>query len=209
MNLQAINIDIRHQGQGLFTPLSFEVAAGEVCALMGASGCGKSSLVAYIAGLLPFGLEGSGAVYLNEKPLCGLSTEQRGIGLLFQDDHLFPHLSVAENLGFGLRRDLPKAERQARIAQALSDCYLSGYEKSDPAALSGGQRARVAMQRLLLSEPSGLLLDEPFSKLDQELREQFREYVFGHIQARKLPCLMVTHDLADTEHAAVCEIIRL
>ena len=209
MNLQAVNIDITHQGQRLFTPVSFGVAAGEVCALMGASGCGKSSLIAYIAGLLPSGLIGSGEVYLNEKPLHGLATEQRGIGLLFQDDHLFPHLSVAENLGFGLRRGLPKAERQARIAQALSDCGLSGYGKADPATLSGGQRARVAMQRLLLSEPECLLLDEPFGKLDQELRGQFRDYVFGQIQARKLPCLMVTHDIADTEHEAVCEILKL
>ena len=209
MDLVCQDVVIARNGQPLFAPLTITVASGTVCAVMGASGCGKSSLIAHIAGLLPEGLRGAGTVTLGGRVLDHLPTEQRRIGLLFQDDLLFPHLSVAENLAFGLPFGMGRAEKQARIARALEDCGLAGYGKADPATLSGGQRARIAMQRLLLSEPECLLLDEPFGKLDQDLRAQFRDYVFSHAQTRQLPCLMVTHDSADTEHAAVGEVFRL
>ena len=203
------NVTIRCAGAELFAPLSVSIAPGTVCAVMGPSGCGKSSLIAYIAGLLPDGLSGSGEVSLGARVLNACLPEQRRVGLLFQDDLLFPHLSVAENLAFGLPSGLDKCEKQTRIARGLEDCGLAGYGTADPATLSGGQRARIAMQRLLLSEPECLLLDEPFSKLDQDLRAQFRHYVFDHVQKRQLPTLMVTHDTSDTEHCVVSKIYPL
>lgn len=207
--LSCENICIHLRGKPLFAPLSFTVRRGEIVALMGASGSGKSSVIAAIAGVLSEGLEMRGGVVLNGRDLHGVPPESRRVGLLFQDDLLFPHLSVAGNLSFALPSHLSKPVREARIATALAQIELSGFEKYDPATLSGGQRARVAMQRVLLSEPQCLLLDEPFGKLDQELRARFREDVFHHIAEQKLPCVMVSHDPADTEHPQIRQILQL
>jgi putative thiamine transport system ATP-binding protein len=128
-----------------------------------------------------------------------LPPERRRIGILFQDDLLFPHLSVGANLGFGLRADVK--DRRARIEEALAAAGLAGFAARDPATLSGGQRQRVALMRALLAEPAAILLDEPFGKLDADLRAQMREFVFAHVRDRKLPCLMVTHDSQDADAA--------
>jgi putative thiamine transport system ATP-binding protein len=166
---------------------------------MGASGAGKSSLLAYACGTLAPGLAASGSVRLDGAEIAGLPSERRRIGILFQDDLLFPHLSVGANLGFGLRADANG--RRKRIEEALAAAGLAGFAARDPATLSGGQRQRVALMRALLAEPAAILLDEPFGKLDAKLRDEIRRFVFGHARAEGLPTLLVTHDEADAAAA--------
>jgi len=181
---------------------------GEVLTVMGPSGVGKSTLLAYITGTLPTVFQSMGDVMLDGAAITGLPPHKRQIGILFQDDLLFPHMSVGANLAFGMAAGGSKAERQLKIADALSDVGLTGYAPRDPATLSGGQRARVALVRMLLSNPNALLLDEAFSRLDAELRAQVRELVFRVAKDRALPVLMVTHDAEDAQ-AAGGDIIEL
>ena len=185
----------------LIGPLELSVAPGEVVTLMGPSGCGKSSLLAFVCGTLDPAFEAEGEVLLGRDPITALPPEQRRIGILFQDDLLFPHLSVAENLAFGLPPGLRGRARRARILEALAEAELEGFAERDPATLSGGQRARIALLRTLLAAPRALLLDEPFSKLDASLRDRVRRFVFEHARRNRLPTLLVTHDPADAEAA--------
>lgn len=195
--------------QPLFPPLSLRVAGGEVGTIMGPSGVGKSTLLDAIGGHLAAGFTVEGEVILNGRRLDGLPPEARRIGLMFQDAVLFPHLSVGDNLAFGLGPGVRgRAARAAAVTGALDQAGLSGMERRDPATLSGGQRARVALMRTLLAEPLALLLDEPFSKLDATLRDEMRAFTFGHIRDRGIPALMVTHDPQDAE-AAGGPVIRL
>ena len=191
----------------LLRNLKFDVAPGQILTLMGASGSGKSSVLAAIAGTLHSVAEGAqalrfdGSVTLNDKVVTHLPTAQRGIGLLFQDPLLFAHMTVAENLLFAVPPGA-RSERQAKVQQALQNAELAEYSDRDPATLSGGQRARVALMRALLAQPRALLLDEPFSKLDATLRDQFRTFVFDHIRAQNIPAVLVTHDAADIADTA-------
>ncbi len=178
--------------------LALAVAPGDIVTIMGPSGSGKSALLAYISGLLSPVFAAKGEVWLGSRRIDGLPAHLRGTGLLFQDDLLFPHLSVAGNLKFAVGPGkATRPEREALVEEALARGGLEGFGKRDPATLSGGQRARVSLLRVLLSEPRALLLDEPFSKLDPELRGQFRQYVFNEARLRMLPVIMVTHDPAD------------
>ncbi|MGB0695509.1 MAG: ATP-binding cassette domain-containing protein [Rhodospirillaceae bacterium] len=185
----------------LFAPLSLSIAPGEVVTVMGPSGCGKSSLLDFLCGTLPGRFTPQGAAFLDDQPLAGLPPERRRLGILFQDDLLFPHLSVGDNLAFGLPRDAAgsrsRADRRALIENALAQAGLEGLAERHPATLSGGQRARASVLRVLLSKPRALLLDEPFSKLDADLRMRFRDFVFDHAAEAGLPCLLVTHDPED------------
>lgn len=197
--LAGVCISLQHRP--LFAPLDLTVHPGEVVTVMGPSGCGKSTLLSYICGTLAPAFQAEGAVRLRGRDLAGLPLERRRVGILFQDALLFPHLSVAGNLAFGLPPGLSRRERQRRVADALLDAELAGLGGRDPATLSGGQRARMALLRTLLSEPEALLLDEPFSKLDAELRARMRTFVFEHARQRGLPTLLVTHDPADAQAA--------
>ena len=200
LDLQAV--ELRLGRRTLLGPLDSAVAAGDVVTVMGPSGSGKSSLLALICGTLEPAFTAGGRVVLDGRDLGPLPPERRRIGILFQDDLLFPHLSVAENLAFGLPPSvIGKAARRHRIEEALLDADLVGFGERDPATLSGGQRARVALLRTLLSDPRALLLDEPFAKLDVALRAKFRRFVFDHARAHRLPTLLVTHDPADAEAA--------
>ena len=199
----SVHITTLGSAQGtLLQDLRFEVRPGQILTLMGASGSGKSSVLAAIAGTLGSVAEGAqalrctGWVQLNGEDITHLPTAQRGIGLLFQDALLFAHMTVAENLLFAVPPG-QRAQRLAQVQQALDEAGLSGYGERDPATLSGGQRARVALMRALLAQPKALLLDEPFSKLDAALRDQFRAFVFEHIRARHIPAVLVTHDATD------------
>ncbi|MBL3608479.1 ATP-binding cassette domain-containing protein [Rhodovulum sulfidophilum] len=178
------------------------VAPGEVLSVMGPSGSGKSTLLAAVIGTLPPGFAMTGRVLLNGRKVTGLPPEDRRIGILYQDELLFPHLSVGGNLAFALPRSLRgRKARRARVEAALEEIGLPGFAKRDPATLSGGQKARVALMRMLLAEPEALLLDEPFSRLDATLRDQIRALVFARARDRGLPVLLVTHDRADAEAA--------
>ncbi|ARU02938.1 ATP-binding cassette domain-containing protein [Yoonia vestfoldensis] len=181
--------------------LHHDVAPGAVLTIMGPSGVGKSTLLAFITGNLSSDFTASGAVWLDGHDITHAAAHQRRVGILFQDDLLFPHLSVGENLAFGLRPGGARSDRQARIDAALAEVGLDGFARRDPATLSGGQKARVALMRMLLSEPCALLLDEPFSRLDAALRAQVREMVFDRARSRALPVLMVTHDAEDAQAA--------
>ena len=180
----------------LIRPFSLAIQAGETVTLMGPSGSGKSSLLALIAGDLPPPLHGKGRVSLGGRDLDSLPPELRKIGRLFQDDMLFPHLTVGENLLFGMARGR-QAKRLIFMREALADAGLEGFEGRAPHTLSGGQRTRVALFRALLASPSAMLLDEPFAKLDMDLRTAMRSFVFGHLKERAIPSLLVTHDPAD------------
>lgn len=204
------DVTIRLGGAALLDRLDLVILAGEVATVMGPSGSGKSSLLAYVAGFLDARVfTAQGAVLVDGVDVTREKPERRRIGLLFQDDLLFPHLSVAGNLLFGLPPEVARrGERMALAEAALADAGLAGFGSRDPATLSGGQRARVALMRVLLSRPRALLLDEPFSKLDSELRGAFRAMVFEQAADRGLPVLMVTHDPQDAE-AAGGAVVRL
>jgi putative thiamine transport system ATP-binding protein len=180
----------------LVRSLCLQVPAGVVHTVMGASGSGKSSVLAAVCGTLPPGLVFDGTVLLNGQRIDHLPTQARRVGILFQEDLLFAHMTVHENLLFAVPPG-PKAEREAQVAHGLRDVEMGDFAHADPATLSGGQRARVALARALLAQPQALLLDEPFSKLDSPLRVRMRELVFGLVRQRNIPALLVTHDAAD------------
>ena len=175
------------------------VGPGEIFTVMGPSGSGKSSLLAYIAGFLAPVFESSGSVLVNGADICSVAAERRRIGLLFQDPLLFPHLSVAGNLRFAMQSNAQK--KSQAISEGLNDIGLAGFDDRDPGTLSGGQASRVALLRLLLSTPNAVLLDEPFAKLDTQLREETRTLVFDKLRTCGLPTILVTHDQADAEQA--------
>jgi len=191
-------------GTRLCEDLSFSVQPGHVLALMGPSGSGKSTILSWITGTLNPHIKAKGDVWLGDRRLTSLPAEKRELGLMLQQDYLFPHMSVEQNLKFGLKGG-NKAEREKQIEQSLNDAGLAGMAHRNPATLSGGQRARVSLLRTLLSRPTALLLDEPFSRLDVNLREQIRSFTWT--QAKHLPTLLVTHDIADIPaHATRIEL---
>ena len=187
-------------GAPLLTLPPLRVAPGEVLTLMGPSGCGKSSLLAALAGVLPPGgpIRLTGDILLGAHRLTPLPPQERGVGILFQDDLLFAHLTVADNLMFGMPAHLKgMAARQTRAHEALAEVGLEAQADKLPGALSGGQKARVSLLRALLAEPRALLLDEPFSRLDKPLRAAFRTLVFERLRTQAIPALLVTHDEED------------
>ncbi|HDX8360643.1 TPA: ATP-binding cassette domain-containing protein [Aeromonas hydrophila] len=179
---------------------ALQVTQGEVLTLMGPSGCGKSSLLAALAGVLPASgpIRLEGDVTLGTRRLTHLPPQTRRIGMLFQDDLLFDHLTVAENLMFGMPASVKghRARREKAVA-VLAQVDLTSQADKLPGALSGGQKARVSLLRALLAEPEALLLDEPFSRLDKPLRAAFRELVFAQIKVLAIPAILVTHDEED------------
>jgi putative thiamine transport system ATP-binding protein len=194
--LHALRVTL--QGEAV-VDLDVSVQPGEVLTLMGPSGSGKSTALAAMIGTLAPPFRQSGRIWLVGKDITVLPTHARRIGLMFQDDLLFPHLSVGGNLAFALPPSV--RDRIGTVTKALSDAGLPGFADRDPASLSGGQRARVALLRTLLAEPKALLLDEPFSRLDAGLRAQIRAFVFDQARARGLPVVLVTHDVEDARAA--------
>jgi len=199
--LRLEDVGIALQGRQLLR-LDRLVAPGEVLTVMGPSGSGKSALFAFIAGFLDPAFEAGGSVRLNGRELTGLRPERRRVGLLFQDALLYPHMSVGQNLLFALSPEVRgRANRREAADAMLDEVGLPGFHDRNPATLSGGQQARVALARTLLARPEALLLDEPFSRLDTELRDTIRRLVFGLVGSRGIPALLVTHDAADAEAA--------
>jgi len=206
MPLVLNNIEIHLDSIALFKPLNLCVARGEIATVMGPSGCGKSTLLAAICGTLEPGFNFSGTISLNNRLLNDVPMEERRVGILFQDDLLFPHLDVYGNMAFGLPAKLNRRKKRERVRQSLAAAGLEGFENRDIATLSGGQKARVSLLRSLLAEPEAILLDEPFSKLDKELRSAMREFVFNQITRLDIPALLVTHDRDDAPNGALLEL---
>ncbi len=196
MSLRLTGFGLLLHGAPLIAPFDLTVEPGEIVTLMGPSGCGKSSLLSAVAGTLQKPLALTGDIALDGKGLHGLAPEQRHIGRLFQDDLLFPHMTVGENLLFGMARG-DRAGRLAKMRGGLGEIGLDGFEDRPPHTLSGGQRQRVSLMRSLLAAPRAMLLDEPFSKLDQELRAIIRASTFELLRSRGTPTLLVTHDPDD------------
>ncbi len=200
--LELKRVRIALNGAELIPETSLTVNPGEVVTVMGPSGSGKSSLLSYLCGTLSRAFQAGGEVWINGVDVSRLPVEQRRVGILFQDDLLFPHMTVGENLLFAIPRALAnRRQRRELMIQALAEAELAGTEARDPATLSGGQRARVALMRTLLAQPRAVLLDEPFSKLDEGLKASIRRFVFDHVRAKGLPTLMVTHAAEDAQAA--------
>lgn len=181
----------------LFREVNFCFPRGEIVTLMGPSGSGKSTLFAWMIGALSDDFQARGELWLDARRCDSLPVEARGLGILFQDALLFEQFSVGQNLLLALPERIVGRTRREAVEQALDSAGLSGHYASDPATLSGGERARVSLLRALLAEPQALLLDEPFSRLDKTLRTTFRTWVFDAVRARNIPVVLVTHDEDD------------
>ena len=177
--------------------LNIKVNNGKILTIFGSSGIGKSSLINVIAGVYESNLLFTGDIILNNKKITNTLPEKRKIGLLLQDGVLFPHLSVEQNLIFGIKKSLTNKEKYLLINEHLIKANMEGFENRYPNTLSGGQKSRVACLRAILSEPDALLLDEPFSSIDPEQRNSFRLFVVNEIREKKIPCILVTHDEGD------------
>lgn len=195
------NVEIR-LGASSLIDLTADVQPGAVLTVMGPSGSGKSTLLSFIGGFLDPVFDAGGAVSVDGLDLLSLAPQARRAGILFQDPLLFPHMSVGANVAFAIPADVSDRRQRRKIAaDILTEMDLGGFEERDPATLSGGQKARVALARVLVSRPRLLLLDEPFSKLDMDLRAQMRALVFERARKLGLPVILVTHDEADAAAA--------
>jgi thiamine transport system ATP-binding protein len=197
--LEADRLRFAYPGATRQYELTFAAAPGEVTAVSGQSGSGKSTLLDLIAGFLtPQG----GTLTLDGADLVPLPPEQRPVSILFQSEALFDHLSAGRNLALGLPRGTPRAEADRRIATALAEVGLAGIEAQRAATLSGGEKQRVALARTLLRDRPVLLLDEPFSALDDSTRVTVRELVRGLTERHRWITLLVSHHADDIEALA-------
>lgn len=206
MSLELENLQVSYKGNHLFLPVDLTIPQGRIATIMGPSGCGKSTLLAAIAGNLEYGFEVKGSIILNGRELNSTRMEKRKVGILFQDDLLFPHFDVMGNLLFGISGHLSVNEKHSRIMSVLERAGLQDFARRDVATLSGGQKARVSLLRTLLSEPEAVLFDEPFSSLDKPLRSSFRNFVHEQIMQLNIPALLVTHDEADSCGGYIIEL---
>lgn len=207
MSLQLTGLTKTHPGGKLATirGLDLTVESGRITALLGPSGAGKTTVMKLIAGLLA---PDAGGITLNGKPILALPPERRGVVMVFQNPLLFPHLTVAQNVGFGLRmRGLPATQIAARVDAMLERTRLTGLGPRRPADLSGGQAQRVALARALVLQPDLLLLDEPLSSLDPTLRDEMRALILTLQREMAVTTLVVTHD--QTEAVVLADRIAL
>ena len=192
MKLKIENLSSGYDGEVVLKDLSLEVAEGEFLSLLGPSGCGKSTLMKTVSGILP---ARCGRIWLDGSDITDLPVHKRGTVVVFQDMRLFPHKSVAENVAFPLKmQGIPKGERLKTAAQLLEKVRMGGFENRRPGELSGGQQQRVALARALAARPKLLLLDEPFSALDENLREDMRHLVLQLQKEFHMTVILVTHD---------------
>ena len=192
MKLKIENLSVGYDTGVVLSGLSLSVEEGEFLSLLGPSGCGKTTLMKSIAGILPVE---RGRVLLDGVDITKLPIHKRGTVIVFQDMRLFPHKSVAENVAFPLKmQGVPRDQRLARAEELLQKVRMAGYGNRKPGELSGGQQQRVALARALAAEPKLLLLDEPFSALDENLREDMRSLVLELQREFNMTVILVTHD---------------
>lgn len=191
--LEIRNLTRQFDGRSVVDDVSLQIMPGQVTCLLGPSGCGKSTTLRMIAGVE---MQDSGEIYVDGALICDTVTrvppERRGIGLMFQDFALFPHLSVSDNVAFGLRG--PRAQRRARVEELLTRVDLLRFIDSYPHQLSGGEQQRVALARALAPRPRVMLMDEPFSGLDNRLRDGIRDETLDLLKAEETAVLLVTHE---------------
>lgn len=196
------NVTVRYGTRPALDDVSIDVAAGEVLTLIGPSGSGKSTLLRVIAGLER---PSAGRIAIDKTEVSGpavfVEPEDRRVGMVFQDYALFPHLTVAANVGYGLRR-AARADAQARVHELLEHVGLGDRAGAYPHMLSGGERQRVALARALAPAPDVLLMDEPFCSLDASLRRQVRADTFRFLREAGATVVLVTHDPSDATEAA-------
>ncbi len=194
LEVQHLAKNFTRGGAPTLKDISFTLYQGEILSLIGPSGCGKTTVLRLIAGLE---MPDSGRIRIDNRLVCGegvfIPPEQRGVGMLFQEPALFPHLRVFDNVAFGLRGQ-ERAQRREIVLETLKLVGLEALAQRYPHALSGGERQRVALARVLAPRPRLLLLDEPFSSLDADLRAQMREQVRGILKQLQASAIFVTHD---------------
>ena len=180
------------EGEAVLDNISLEISKGEFITLLGSSGCGKTTTLRIIAGLEQ---PDAGSVWLNGREVTGLEPNQRDVNTVFQNYALFPHMNVAENIGYGLKlKKVPKSEIRKKVSQMLELVQLEGYERRKPSELSGGQKQRVAIARALVNNPKILLLDEPLGALDLQLRRAM-QIELKHLQKKLgITFIYITHD---------------
>ena len=192
IRLSCENIELELDKKKILKDISLEVRSGEILALLGESGCGKSSLLKAMLGLYPLA---KGKIFFQGKEIQNLPSHKRGISVVFQDLRLFPHLNVGENVGFSLElQKVPKAERKKRVEELLKLVQLEGYSERRIDSLSGGQMQRVAIARALAMNENILFLDEPFSALDPNLRREMGDFLLELQKKENLTVVLVTHD---------------
>lgn len=199
LNLKNISFSYE-KGKNVLEDISFEIKQGEIVAILGSSGSGKSTLLNIISGLE---FAKSGKILLEENDITNIPCEKRNIGMVFQDYALFPHLSVAKNIAFSLKKYDEKI-----VDEMLELVRMKGYKKRYPHELSGGEKQRIAIARSLVAKPKVLLLDEPFSNLDYELKASLREELKEILKKSKTTVIIVTHDIEDAKTLAE-RIIRI
>lgn len=192
IRLSCENLELELEKKKILKDISLEVRSGEILALLGESGCGKSSLLKAMLGLYPLS---KGKIFFQGKEIQNLPSHKRGISVVFQDLRLFPHLNVGENVGFSLElQKVPKAERKQRVEELLKLVQLEGYSERRIDSLSGGQMQRVAIARALAMNENILFLDEPFSALDPNLRREMGDFLLELQKKENLTVVLVTHD---------------
>lgn len=205
MFVEIKNLSFRYHlnSREVIRDFNLSIKKGEIIGILGESGCGKSTLLRLIAGLE---IPTTGSLCIDKQDIFNdtflIPAEKRGIGMVFQDYALFPHLTVAQNILFGLH-SYPKKERQHRLEEMLELVSLREYADRYPHELSGGQQQRVALARALAPKPSILLMDEPFSNLDADLRGKIRKDLKRILNKEQMTCIFVTHDKEDVQ--AICD----
>ena len=205
MTLKISGINKSFDGKRILAGVSLEVGDGEIVALIGASGSGKSTLLRIICGLES---ADDGEVMLAGENLDGVPCEKRNIGMIFQSPILYPHMNVARNLHLGISEKMSREEKDELVEQILNDVDLAGFQLRNVDELSGGEAQRVALARTLLTKPRALLMDEPFSALDTELRESLAEKTRKLLSQLEIPIIHVTHDVDEAQRIAD-RVVRL
>ena len=191
-SIKLVNLNKSFNNKTVLNNINLEVKEGEIISLLGPSGCGKSTTLKIIAGILDFD---KGDILFNDNSIKNTTTKNRNVGIVFREYLLFPHMTVYENIEFGLKmKKIKKSNRDKKVKELIELVKLKDYHNKYPSELSGGQKQRVAIARTLAVNPQVLLLDEPFSNLDINLRQEMREFVSTLQKELKVTTILVTHD---------------